>query len=71
MVVDFGNVTRDKDQVVWQQEEEQQQHSVVSTDCTADSNVFFHSVDDKDGEDLVSARLLKKLGLKTEWPAGN
>ena len=71
MVVDFGNVIRDEYHVVWQQEEEPQQHSVVSTDCTADSNACIHSVPDKDGEDVVSARLVKKLVLKTEWPAGH
>ena len=43
MVVDFGNVMRDEDHVVWQQEEDPQQHSAVSTDCIADSNVWIHS----------------------------
>ena len=69
MAVDFVNVIKDEDHVVWRQEEEPQQHSVVSTNCTTDSNVCVHSVDDKVGEDLVSARLVKTLGLKIECPA--
>ena len=68
MVVDFVNVIKNEDHIVSRQEEEPQNHSAVSTDCTADSNVCIHSVDDKVDEDLVSARLVKKLGLKTECP---
>ena len=69
IVVDFVNVIKDEDHVVRQQEEEPQKHSAVSTDCTTVSNICIHSVDDKVDEDLFSARLVKKLGLKTECPA--
>ena len=69
MVVDFVNVIKNEDHIVSRQEEEPQNHSSVSTDCTADNNVCIHGVDDKVDEDLVSARLVKKLGLKTECPA--
>ena len=69
MVVDFVNRIKNEDHIVSRQEEEPQNHSAVSTDCTADSNVRIHSVDDKVDEDLVSARLVKKLGLKTECHA--
>ena len=68
-MVDFVNVIKNEDHVVSRQEEEPQNHSALSTDCTADNNVCIHSVDDKVDEDLVSARLVKKLGLKTECPA--
>ena len=69
IVVDFMNVIKNEDHIVSRQEEEPQNHSAVATDCTADSNVHIHSIDDKIDEDLVSARLVKKLGLKTECPA--
>ena len=69
MVVHFMNVIKNEDHIVSRQEEEPQNHSDVSTDCTAYSNVCIHSADDKVDEDLVSARLVKKLGLKTKCPA--
>ena len=69
MVVDFVNVIKNEDHIVSRQEEEPENSSDVSTDCTADSNACIHSVDDKVYEDLVSARLVQKLGLKTECPA--
>ena len=56
MVVDFVNVIKNEDHIISRQEEEPQNHSVVSTDCTADSNVCIHSVDNKVDEDLVSTR---------------
>ena len=69
MVVDLLNVIKNDDHIVSRQEEEPQNHSAVSTDCSADSNVCIHIVDDKVDEDLVLARLVKKLGLKTKCPA--
>ena len=69
MVVYFVNVIKNDDHLVSWQEEEPQNHSAVSIDCTAEGNVCIHSVDDKVDEDLVSARLVIKLGLKTEYPA--
>ena len=68
MVVDFVNVIKNEDHIVSRQEEEPQNNNDVSTDCTANSNVCIHSVDDKVDEDLVSARLVQKLGLKTKCP---
>ena len=38
IAIDFVDVIKDEDHVVRREEEEPQQHSAVSTDCTTESN---------------------------------
>ena len=53
MVVDFVDAIKDEDHVSRPLEEEPQQHSVVLTGCTINSNVCLNSIHDKVGDDMV------------------
>ena len=71
IAIDFVDVIKDEDHAVRREEEEPQQHSAVSTDCTTESNVYVHSVDEEVGEGLVLAKMVKKQGLKIQFCAGH
>ena len=68
MPIDLAHVIKNDDHTSTREEKEQHQHCVVSKGDTIRDNIDLVCIDDKVDEDLVSARLVKKLRFKTEWP---
>ena len=61
MPVDLAHVIKIDDHASMREGKEQQQHCVVSKGDTIKDNIGLVCIDDKVDEDLVSARLVKKL----------
>ena len=66
MPVDLAHVIKNNDHASTREEDERQQHCDVSKGDTIKDNIGLLCIDDRVGDDMVSACLVKKMGFEIE-----